>query len=209
MSELNCFWQCFAAKANEYLVMPTVEIIDSVHKAWGEFDPLITAEISNRMTNGDRELILTSHGNAETFAAVTTLANAAPRLGHWIVSALKPPRGFWFRSFGHEKLNIANWQFVLLKAADFPGEYGLSIEVPEADGNELYDQLLRNIVEEGIGEVVLSQCRHMEWSTNVSGDAEPISRLYEFASSWVLVKGPSCLRQYLFDTEARSHAQNT
>ena len=183
VSELNCFWQWFAAQADEYLAMPAVEIIDSVHKALGEFDPLITAEISNRMTNGDRELILTSHGNAEKFAAITTLANAATRLGQWIVSALKPPRGFRFRSLGHEKLNLANWQFVLLKAADFPGEYGLSIEVPEADGNQMYDQLLRNIVEEGIGEVVLSQCRHMEWSPNVSGNAEPISRLYEFASS--------------------------
>ena len=32
------------------------------------------------MTNGDRELILTSHGNAEKFAAIKTLANAAPVL---------------------------------------------------------------------------------------------------------------------------------
>lgn len=195
--KIDRFWLCFESQAERLFEQPSLEIIDELTEQLATVDCGISCEVSQVTTCSDRELILTAHGDASRFKLIGTLVQRAPQISGWRVLALKPPRGFSFHVDGKERLSISDWRFVPLKSSPDFSAFGLRIEMPEQDARLLDEDSLSFILEEGVGEVLLLLCSHIEFGSSETADALSIHSLAETIFDWALVRGPESMRAWL------------
>lgn len=195
--KMDEFWLWFESQAEQLVDQPSLEIIDELAEQLANVDSGITAEVSNMTENSDRELIITAHGDASRFKLIGTLVQRAPQIPGWRVLALKPPRGFSFHVDGKERLSISDWRFVPLKSSPEFDEIGLRIEMPERDAQKLNEDALSLVLEEGVGEVLLSLYSHIEFGSSETAGALSIHSLAETISDWALARGPKSIRVWL------------
>jgi hypothetical protein len=195
--KINRFWLWFESQAERLFAQPSLEIIDELTEQLATVDRGISCEVSQGTTCSDRELILTAHSDASRFKLIGTLAQRAPQISGWRVLALKPPRGFAFHIDGKERLSISDWRFVPLKSSPEFDEIGLRIEMPERDAQKLNEDALSLVLEEGVGEVLLSLCSHIEFGFSETAGALSIHSLVETISDWALARGPKSMRAWL------------
>ncbi len=84
-----------------------------------------------------------------------------------------------------------------LKSSPEFDEIGLRIEMPERDAQKLNEDALSLVLEEGVGEVLLSLCSHIEFGFSETAGALSIHSLAETISDWALARGPKSMRAWL------------
>jgi len=197
LEENNQFWQWFEKQAEGLLKKPSFEVIDELAEQIKKVDPGITAEVSNCHESIDRELTVTSHCDQSKFELILDFVRMAPLVSGWQFQALKPPRGFSFQVEGKSGLSIGDWRFVPLKSSPEFTEIGLRIEMTEDDLKNMNDELLHEIIEEGVGEVLLSLCSHIEYGSSMTPKAISLNSLAETLYSWALRRSPQSFHKYL------------
>lgn len=195
------FWEWFEGKSDAFLTQPALALIDEILAELGKVDDGISAELSSYNLDTDRVLIVTSHGDQSRFQTISDLVSEAPLIEGWCFQALKPPRGFSFSVGGRPSYSFDDWTFVPLRSSANFEQMGLRIEVPAPDFEHVDNEVVLEILEEGVGEVLSSLCTHIETSLPNTHNAFPLPSLAEALHSWCLLRGPESIRVFLPDLE--------
>ena len=195
------FWRWFERDAMSLLRRPSLDIIEDFDERLQEIDVEISSEVSSRLADEDRELIITSHGMQSKFELIDEMVKLAPVIDGWSVQSLKPPRGFGFRVDGVDDIDLGKWKYVPLKKTMEYIEYCLRIEMPEQDRLRVDDIALFNIMEGGLGEVLFSLCSHVEYETSKTPGARPLDSLVVSVFSWAVCRGPASIKRFLPDVD--------
>ena len=144
----------------------------------------------SRPDGNDREFIITAESRTELFKLVETIASQAPELAGWQFVALKPPRGFAFKTnYEGISLNPKSMLFLPLEWSDAPEKVGLRIGVEnfsESDRDSITNGVFV-ILETGLGERTFgADVHHVEVCLlPQESEAEgyfPLSNLTEYIS---------------------------
>ncbi len=196
-TEADQFWEWFRSNADSLLQRPPTEVVDLVVDRLHAIDAELSAEVSGFLEDNSKELVLTSHGQPSWFEFIFEFRRRAPEIPHWRIRALKPPRGFDFTVASNPGLTIRDWMFVPLKRSSEFAEFGVRIEMSNDDYDLVDGRTVASIVEEGIGEVLLSVCAHIEFDIVTNHNSMPIGQLCEAVHAWCMVHGPNAVRKFL------------
>ncbi|TWT32474.1 hypothetical protein KOR34_42370 [Posidoniimonas corsicana] len=128
-----------------------------------QYDPDLWFQISEPLSEGYNELIITADGVKSKFALVDSLVATAPEIPKWHIIALKPPYGFDFvHEFGEVSLNSSELWFLPLRSKSNPSLVGLRIGVPDLSPHlrEETENSLWLVLEGGIGERACAERIH-------------------------------------------------
>lgn len=190
------FWKWLVQHSSTLLELPELEIVELVTTELHSFDADLFAEVSGILIPRYRNLVITSHGRTEKFDRIIRMVSNSPSIPNWNLVALKPARGFDFCRDEME-LAIRDWRFVTLKRDARFSSIGLRVEMSQHDLDLVDGQIVSDIVEEGIGEVLLSAVSHLEFGVFGSMKSFSGNEIGEAIRSWCVLRGPKWMSKYL------------
>ena len=160
------FWRWFVANEQSLRRCSGEVVADRVEKRLQEVDSRLGVEVSHEAN--EHELIVTAGGDPEAFPTARELVSKAPKLRHWAISALKPPRGFKFQmSLDGTTVEADQLLFEPLQSASHPQSLGIRLVLPgalQASAAQLHE-VAHLIIETGIGEELAAYVDHVDVAT--------------------------------------------
>jgi len=131
------FWCWFQEHRGEFDILTdtAAPFWDLALKRLQRLDKRLWFELSQPDGN-DREFIITAEGHVDVFPLAESVVAYAPEIRGWQFVALKPPRGFDFKTT-YEGIRFepgAMW-FLPLECSSTPEELGLRVAVPDFTEN--------------------------------------------------------------------------
>ena len=178
------FWDWFLHHEAELFALdPTQEteregLFDRLAGQLGEVDPDLTFELGPREPR--REFIISAAGMRRAFPSVTSLADAAPSLGRWQVTAFRPRRPVaGVVQLRGKRVDVNDVQFSLLDNGNVAGIY-LFIPGYRDDDADL-KQIGYLLLDEALGEYDvesrLGLVRMLPPDARADGERHPLARL--------------------------------
>ncbi len=143
--------------------------------------------------NGERELVITTEGDADYIDAVRDLVRAAPAIPGWTVIPFKPPQGFEFaiRIIDRE-INAATLRFRRAPEYDTEDGLGLVVFFPEFDPKqeEEFTFAAFIILDAGLGELSTMtdigtvEVAGLDSATTAVASTQPLSELPDVIAAW-------------------------
>lgn len=190
MTKNEEFWQWFVdnARAFKHRDHPAREALsDELFDRLQQFADALSFEMGI-LKDGSGHLIITAQGDTAAFPTVVALAQAAPAIEGWEITAFKPPRGFGF-ILKRSGLTVDPRQarFVPLEDADDRDFFGVHVGYPhyEAEREEDFLDATCTMLETGIGELDFAERIHHVQVGPLPDDPEadghlPLDRLRDF-----------------------------
>lgn len=154
---VETFWRWFINNQDRFSSIPSNRLLlELILAKLKEVDDGLFFEMSVDLN--PKEFIITASGDTSLFGLVDEIVSQAPKLNDWKFIALKPPKGFSFRSnFRGILFDPQKMWFMPLKKRDDPNFLGLKIGY-EDGCNFAEKQIVRDgtflVLDTGLGERV-------------------------------------------------------
>jgi hypothetical protein len=145
------FWKWFLRHESELLEFESDRetVFDRLSKELGKLDPHLTFEFGPKEPK--REFVVTAGGIKSAFPAVVALADAAPALDRWRVTAFRPRRNpCGIIELGGKRVDLADVQFSLLDNGKIAGIHLFIPGFLESDVD--FKQIGYLLLDEALGE---------------------------------------------------------
>ena len=178
-----CTW--FTDAAFRLRALPIHEALDVIYDELKKVNAGLSVELGDHAQL--RELVLSANGHSELFELVRGIKARLGATPGWLVTALKPPKGFDFVHTTPEggRIEAAELFFEPLQTNETPSRIVIRVFLPaEMVAYEDVEWMLRVLAETGIGEERCSHIAFFEAAPEASTphDALPIEVLGDYVA---------------------------
>ena len=188
------FWTWFARESGRFAAAPgfSEAVFDEITAEVQRYSKGVHVMLGGG-PNGERELVITTEGDADYIDAVRDLVRVAPEIPGWTVIAFKPPQGFEFaiRIIDRE-INAATLRFRRAPEHDTEDALGLVVFFPEFDPKqeEEFTFAAFIILDAGLGELSTMtdigtvEVAGLDSATTAVASTQPLSELPDAIAAW-------------------------
>jgi len=156
------FWSWFRTNEEVLYRLLGSDLTDELYDELVKYDLRLGIEVCT--DEPVRDVIVTAQDRPVAFDSVKKLIGAAPSLERWTFAALRPAKGFAFKTEADGiKLDASTLMFESLKSSSDPMALGLRVYVPGAlKVDETMEIMVERAISTGIGEEYFSIVKHIE-----------------------------------------------
>jgi len=155
-------WSWFQSNEEKLYQLLGSDLTDVLYDEFIKYDSRLGVEVCTDQVV--RDVIVTAQDQPAAFDSVKQLIRAAPPLDRWTFKALRPAKGFTFKTEADGiKLDASTLMFESVESKSNPTALGLRIYVPGAlEVNEWLSRMVTRAISTGIGEELFSIVKHLE-----------------------------------------------